>query len=128
MSNLGLSARWFVMVSGWSEQRSEIVCFGAGGLGLERRWEQSGHMILSDYATTGDGLIAALQVLGEMAETGRKASEVLRQFDPVPQLLKNVRYQGGTPLKPKVSLRRSHAKKRDWATTARSDPPSGPSR
>ena len=60
--------------------------------------EQSGHMILSDYATTGDGTIAALQVLAAIIESGKPASEVLRQFEPVPQLLKNVRFAGGKPL------------------------------
>ncbi len=60
--------------------------------------EQSGHMILLDHATTGDGTVAALQVLGEMVESGKPASEMLHLFDPVPQLLKNVRYDGGEPL------------------------------
>jgi phosphoglucosamine mutase len=60
--------------------------------------EQSGHMILSDYATTGDGLVAALQVLAELVRQDRPASEVLTQFEPVPQLLKNVRFAGGKPL------------------------------
>jgi len=60
--------------------------------------EQSGHMILSDYATTGDGTIAALQVLAALVESGRPASELLRQFEAVPQLLKNVRFAGGKPL------------------------------
>jgi phosphoglucosamine mutase len=60
--------------------------------------EQSGHMILSDYATTGDGTIAALQVLAALVESGKPASELLRQFEPVPQLLKNVRFTGGKPL------------------------------
>lgn len=60
--------------------------------------EQSGHMILSDYATTGDGLVAALQVLAEIVRQDKPASEVLHQFDPVPQLLKNVRFSGGKPL------------------------------
>ncbi|MET0248240.1 MAG: phosphoglucosamine mutase [Sphingobium sp.] len=60
--------------------------------------EQSGHMILSDYATTGDGMIAALQVLAALVRSGKPASEVLHQFDPVPQLLKNVRFAGGKPL------------------------------
>ena len=60
--------------------------------------EQSGHIILSDYATTGDGLIAALQVMARIVETGRKASEVCRLFAPVPQLLRNVRYGEGQPL------------------------------
>ncbi|MFX8020156.1 phosphoglucosamine mutase, partial [Acinetobacter baumannii] len=55
--------------------------------------EQSGHIILSDYATTGDGLVAALQVLAELVESGAPASEVLHRFDPVPQLLKNVRFK-----------------------------------
>lgn len=60
--------------------------------------EQSGHMILSDHATTGDGTIAALQVLAAVVQSGKPASEVLHQFDPVPQLLKNVRYTSGKPL------------------------------
>ena len=60
--------------------------------------EQSGHMILSDYATTGDGTIAALQVLAALVESGQPASALLRQFEPVPQLLKNVRFAGGKPL------------------------------
>jgi phosphoglucosamine mutase len=60
--------------------------------------EQSGHIILSDYATTGDGLIAALQVLAAIVETGKKASEVCRVFTPVPQLLRNVRFGRGKPL------------------------------
>jgi phosphoglucosamine mutase len=55
-------------------------------------------MILSDYATTGDGTIAALQVLAALVESGKPASQLLRQFDPVPQLLKNVRFAGGKPL------------------------------
>jgi phosphoglucosamine mutase len=60
--------------------------------------EQSGHIILSDYATTGDGLVAALQILACLVESGKPASEVLHQFDPLPQLLKNVRFAGGAPL------------------------------
>ncbi len=60
--------------------------------------EQSGHIILSDYATTGDGLVAALQVLAEVKRAGRPASEVLHRFEAVPQLLKNVRFAGGKPL------------------------------
>lgn len=60
--------------------------------------EQSGHMVLSDYATTGDGLIAALQVLAELAASRRPMSELGRVFSPVPQKLHNVRYAGGAPL------------------------------
>ena len=60
--------------------------------------EQSGHMILADHATTGDGTIAALQVLAALVSSGKPASELLHLFDPVPQLLKNVRFAGGKPL------------------------------
>jgi phosphoglucosamine mutase len=60
--------------------------------------EQSGHIVLSDFSTTGDGLIAALQVMAEVVRTKRPVSEVCHQFDPVPQVLKNVRYKTGKPL------------------------------
>ncbi len=60
--------------------------------------EQSGHIIMSDYATTGDGLMAALQVLAALVASGKPASELLHLFDPLPQLLKNVRFAGGAPL------------------------------
>ncbi|MDL2340048.1 MAG: phosphoglucosamine mutase, partial [Pseudomonadota bacterium] len=60
--------------------------------------EQSGHIILSDHATTGDGLVAGLQVLAALVEEQRPASQLLRQFKPVPQLLRNVRFNGGAPL------------------------------
>ncbi|MBN9672502.1 phosphoglucosamine mutase [Roseibium aggregatum] len=60
--------------------------------------EQSGHIVLSDFATTGDGLIAALQVLACVKDQNKPVSEVCRRFDPVPQILKNVRYSGGKPL------------------------------
>src|SRR3546814_3589877 len=60
--------------------------------------EQSGHIVLSDFATTGDGLIAALQVLAVVVQAGKPASEVTRLFDPLPQLLRNVRFNGGAPL------------------------------
>ena len=60
--------------------------------------EQSGHIILSDHATTGDGLVAGLQVLAAIVEQDKPASDLLHMFEPVPQLLKNVRFNGGTPL------------------------------
>lgn len=60
--------------------------------------EQSGHIILGDHSTTGDGLIAALQVLAVIVASGKRASQVCRVFDPLPQLLKNVRFKGGKPL------------------------------
>jgi phosphoglucosamine mutase len=58
--------------------------------------EQSGHIVMTDYATTGDGLIAGLQFLAEMARTGAAADQLVRQFETVPQLLKNVRYGAGS--------------------------------
>ena len=60
--------------------------------------EQSGHMILTDYSTTGDGLVAAMQVLAMVKKLGRPASEVCHRFEPLPQVLRNVRFNGGRPL------------------------------
>jgi phosphoglucosamine mutase len=60
--------------------------------------EQSGHIVLSDFATTGDGLIAALQIMACIKQQDKPVSEVCRRFEPVPQILKNVRYKGGAPL------------------------------
>jgi len=60
--------------------------------------EQSGHIIMSDYSTTGDGLISALQVLSVLREMNKPVSEALRLFEPAPQLLTNVRYKSGEPL------------------------------
>ncbi|MCB4821579.1 phosphoglucosamine mutase [Roseicella aerolata] len=68
-------------------------------LGCNLGGEQSGHMIMTDFGTTGDGLIAALQVLAVLVEEGRPASEVCRRFRPLPQRLVNVRYSGASPLK-----------------------------
>ena len=64
--------------------------------------EQSGHIIMSDYATTGDGLISALQVLAALVQRGEPASKICNQFTPVPQLLRNVRHRGGAPLEAAV--------------------------
>jgi phosphoglucosamine mutase len=60
--------------------------------------EQSGHIVLSDFGTTGDGLVAALQILARVKRLGIPVSEVCRRFEPVPQLLRNVRFSGGKPL------------------------------
>jgi phosphoglucosamine mutase len=60
--------------------------------------EPSGHIILSDYTTTGDGLLAALQVLAVVKRQGEPVSKVCHRFDPLPQILKNVRYRSGKPL------------------------------
>jgi phosphoglucosamine mutase len=60
--------------------------------------EQSGHIVLSDFGTTGDGLVSALQILAVVRAAGGTVSEVCRKFTPVPQVLKNVRFAGGAPL------------------------------
>jgi phosphoglucosamine mutase len=57
--------------------------------------EQSGHIVMTDYATTGDGLLAGLQFLAELARSGKPASSLIQQFATVPQLLKNVRFEAG---------------------------------
>ncbi len=72
-------------------ERMKSGDFNVGG-------EQSGHMILLDHATTGDGTVAALRVIASLVRSDKPASEILHLFDPVPQLLKNVRYSGGKPL------------------------------
>jgi phosphoglucosamine mutase len=60
--------------------------------------EQSGHIVLSDFSTTGDGLIAALQVLAQIVRSGKPVSEACGLFTPLPQVLKNVRFKSGKPL------------------------------
>ena len=60
--------------------------------------EQSGHIILSDFSTTGDGLLAAFQVLAEVVRSGKPVSETCNLFKPVPQILKNVKFKSGKPL------------------------------
>ncbi|EJW21458.1 hypothetical protein IMCC14465_12540 [alpha proteobacterium IMCC14465] len=72
-------------------ERMRALGFNLGG-------EQSGHMIMSDYSTTGDGLIAALQVLAVMQQSGQPMSEIGNMFEPLPQLLENVRFNSGAPL------------------------------
>jgi phosphoglucosamine mutase len=100
MSNLGLER--FLSSQGLTLERTKVgdryVLEAMRAKGFNVGGEQSGHIILSDYATTGDGLVAALQVLAELVVSGRPASELLHLFDPLPQLLKNVRFEGGAPL------------------------------
>lgn len=67
--------------------------------------EQSGHIVLSDFTTTGDGLVSALQVLACVVETGKPVSEVCARFTPLPQILQNVRYSAGKPLEDKRVLK-----------------------
>lgn len=100
MSNLGLER--FLGERGVGLERTKVgdryvmERMRQGGFNLGG--EQSGHLILSDHATTGDGLLAALQVLAVLVEADRPMSELARQFEPVPQLLENVRHKGGAPL------------------------------
>nr|WP_294849421.1 phosphoglucosamine mutase [uncultured Sphingomonas sp.] len=104
MSNLGLERR--LAEDGLTLHRTAVgdryVLEGMRETGCNVGGEQSGHIILSDYATTGDGLVAGLQVLAALVESGKPASEVMHLFDPVPQLLKNVRFGGGAPLETEV--------------------------
>jgi phosphoglucosamine mutase len=100
MSNLGLER--YVQGLGLSFARTAVGDryileymrehgFNVGG-------EPSGHIILSDYATTGDGFVAALQVLAVVKKQDKQVSQVCHRFDPLPQVLKNVRYKSGKPL------------------------------
>lgn len=97
MSNLGLerflTARGLRLERTLVGDRYVVERMREGGFNLGG--EQSGHIVMTDYATTGDGLIAGLQFLAAMAETGQPASRLIENFDPVPQLLKNVRYSAG---------------------------------
>jgi phosphoglucosamine mutase len=103
MSNLGLERR--LDKAGLGLMRTQVgdryVLEAMREHGCNVGGEQSGHIILSDHATTGDGLVAGLQVLAALVESGKPASEVLNQFEAVPQLLKNVRFNGGAPLENK---------------------------
>ncbi len=102
MSNLGLErfldARGLRLERAPVGDRYVVERMREGGFNLGG--EQSGHIVMTDYATTGDGLIAGLQFLAAMADSGRPASALANQFETVPQMLKNVRYQAGQePLK-----------------------------
>lgn len=100
MSNLGLER--YLQAQGLTLERTKVgdryVLERMKEGGFNVGGEQSGHMIMLDHTTTGDGTVAALRVLSSLVRSGKPASEILHQFDPVPQLLKNVRYDGGAPL------------------------------
>lgn len=100
MSNLGLER--FLEGQGLKLVRTQVgdryVLEKMRSDGFNVGGEQSGHIILSDHSTTGDGLVAALQILASLVESGLPASKLLHQFDPLPQLLRNVRFEGGAPL------------------------------
>ena len=103
MSNLGLER--FLEDKGLGLARTKVgdryVVEHMREHGYNIGGEQSGHIVLSDYSTTGDGLISALQVLACIRAADRPASEVCKKFEPVPQVLKNVRFAGDTPLEEK---------------------------
>ena len=100
MSNLGLERR--LADVGLGLERTAVgdryVLERMVEKGINVGGEQSGHIILTDHSTTGDGLIAAMQVLAVVRKQGRPVSEVCRRFEPLPQILRNVRFRGGRPL------------------------------
>lgn len=104
MSNLGLER--FLQGKGLELARTKVgdryVVEHMRKQGFNIGGEQSGHIIMSDFTTTGDGLVAALQVLAVVCQMDKPVSEVCRNFDPVPQLLENVRYSKGAPLDEKL--------------------------
>ncbi|HEX9791969.1 MAG TPA: phosphoglucosamine mutase [Kiloniellales bacterium] len=103
MSNLGLQR--FLGTLGLTLERAPVgdryVVERMREGGFNVGGEQSGHVVLSDHTTTGDGLIAALQILAVLVQSGRRASDVTRVFEPLPQILKNIRFNGGAPLEDK---------------------------
>jgi phosphoglucosamine mutase len=104
MSNLGLER--YLTSLGLALERTAVgdryVLEAMRAKGFNVGGEQSGHIILSDYTTTGDGLVAALQLLAVVKEAGLRVSEVCRRFDKVPQKLTSVRYKAGKPLDHKL--------------------------
>ena len=100
MSNLGLEK--YIEGLGLNLVRTQVgdryVVEHMRAEGFNVGGEQSGHIVLSDYTTTGDGLIAAMEVLSAMVQSDRKLSEVGRKFEPLPQILENVRFSGAPPL------------------------------
>jgi phosphoglucosamine mutase len=91
LASLGLSLARTPVGDRYVLDRMRADGFNVGG-------EQSGHIILSDFTTTGDGFVAALQVLSVVKRSNKPVSEVCHRFEPLPQVLKNVRYRNGKPL------------------------------
>jgi phosphoglucosamine mutase len=104
MSNLGLER--YLAALGLTLERTQVgdryVLEMMRARGFNVGGEQSGHIILSDFTTTGDGLVAALQLLAVVKQVGKPVSEVCRRFEKVPQLLQSVRYKQGKPLDHKL--------------------------
>ncbi|MFT5511024.1 MAG: phosphoglucosamine mutase [Hyphomicrobiaceae bacterium] len=121
MSNLGLER--YLQGLGLSLARTPVgdryVVEHMRKHGFNVGGEQSGHIVMSDYVTTGDGLVSALQVLAVVVSTGRPVSEVCQRFEPVPQLLTNVRYSEGKPLENAGVLKAIDAGKKKLGKTGR---------
>ncbi|MGE0845330.1 MAG: phosphoglucosamine mutase [Flavobacteriaceae bacterium] len=103
MSNLGLE-RYLESIGLGMERtpvgdRNVVECMRAKNYNVGG--EQSGHIVLSDFTTTGDGLVSALQILAVVARSGEPVSSVCHRFEPFPQVLRNVRYRNGSPLEAK---------------------------
>jgi phosphoglucosamine mutase len=100
MSNLGLER--YLASLGLSLERTQVgdryVLEAMRTKGFNVGGEQSGHIILSDFTTTGDGLVAALQLLSVLKQAGKPVSEICSRFEKVPQLLRNVKFKSGKPL------------------------------
>src|SRR5262249_11896346 len=115
MSNLGLERHLAGLRLSLARTRVGDGC-GPGGRperGFTLGGEPPGHIIMSDYTTTGDGFVAALQVIAVVKRLGRPVSEVCHRFEPLPQVLKNVRYRAGKPLEDaKVRSTIAHAETR----------------
>ena len=111
MSNLGLELH--LKANGLDLVRTPVgdryVVEEMRNSGINLGGEQSGHIIFSDFTSTGDGLIASLQILCELVDKGKKASELLRIFDPVPQYLKSVTFKSKQPLED-LSVKKAVAK------------------
>ena len=122
MSNLGLER--FLQNEDLSLVRTAVgdryVAEAMREKGYNLGGEQSGHMLMTDFSPTGDGTMAALQVLAEIVRSGKPASEVLNLFDPVPQQLKNVRYNPSVkPLAHKDVIQAIEDAKSDLGDTGR---------
>lgn len=121
MSNLGLER--FLQDKGLQLARTKVgdrfVVEHMRAHGYNVGGEQSGHIILSDYATTGDGLISALQILACLKQSDKPASAACRKFEPVPQLLKNVRFSGGKPLEHKLVIEAIEEAKHELGNSGR---------
>jgi len=121
MSNLGLER--YLGSIGLSLERTQVgdryVLEAMRAKGFNVGGEQSGHIILSDFTTTGDGLVAALQILAVLKQQSRPVSEICSRFEKVPQLLQSVRYKSGKPLDHKLVVQVIAESKARLGTTGR---------